>query len=51
MRTTTQRKIEKLRRDIKYSLTQIEIWETRIATEKKRNQDRENKITELGSCG
>lgn len=47
MRTVKERKIEKLRRDIKYSITQVELWQARIDTEEKRIKDRADKITEL----
>jgi hypothetical protein len=47
MRTATDRKIEKLRREIKYAISQIEIWKTRIDTEENRIQDKANKIIEL----
>jgi hypothetical protein len=42
MRTATDRKIEKLRREIKYAISQIEIWKTRIDTEENRIQDKAN---------
>jgi hypothetical protein len=47
MRTATERKIEKLRREIKCAISQIEIWKTRIDTEENRIQDKANKIIEL----